>query len=80
MSAPGPARRLGALVLSVAVVTVAAWYALSKRGMLRIIAVTVAVLTPESTHRETRVVFLGGQLGRGRAPIAASAILLSRLR
>ncbi|HUQ43905.1 MAG TPA: molybdopterin-binding protein [Candidatus Limnocylindria bacterium] len=43
-------------------------------------SVTVAVLTPESTHRETRVVFLGGQLGRGRAAIAAAAILLSRLR
>jgi len=43
-------------------------------------AVTVAVVTPESTHRETRVVFLGGQLGRGRAAIAAAAILLSKLR
>jgi nicotinamide-nucleotide amidase len=43
-------------------------------------SVTVAVLTPESSHRETRVVFLGGQLGRGRAAIAAAAILLSRLR
>jgi hypothetical protein len=42
-------------------------------------AVTVAVVTPEETHRETRVVFLGGSLGRSRAAIAASAILLSRL-
>lgn len=43
-------------------------------------AVTVAVVTPEGTHRETRVVFLGGSLGRGRAATAASAILLSRVR
>jgi nicotinamide-nucleotide amidase len=42
-------------------------------------AVTVAVITPESSHRETRVVFLGGSLGRSRAAIAAAAILLSRL-
>jgi nicotinamide-nucleotide amidase len=43
-------------------------------------AVTVAVVTPDEAHRETRVVFLGGSLGRSRAAIAASAILLSRLR
>jgi hypothetical protein len=43
-------------------------------------AVTVAVVTPDSTHRETRVVFLGGTLGRGRAAIATAAILLGRLR
>jgi nicotinamide-nucleotide amidase len=43
-------------------------------------AVTVAVVTPEATHRETRVVFLGGSLGRGRAAIATAAILLARLR
>lgn len=43
-------------------------------------AVTVAVVTPDGTHRETRVVFLGGSLGRGRAAIAAAAILLPRLR
>ena len=43
-------------------------------------AVTVAVVTPEATHRETRVVFLGGALGRGRAAVAAAAILLARLR
>jgi nicotinamide-nucleotide amidase len=43
-------------------------------------AVTVAVVTPEATHRETRVVFLGGSLGRNRAAIAAAAILLSRIR
>jgi nicotinamide-nucleotide amidase len=43
-------------------------------------AVTVAVVMPESTHRETRVVFLGGSLGRSRAAIAAAAILLDRLR
>jgi nicotinamide-nucleotide amidase len=43
-------------------------------------AVTVAVVTPAGSHRETRVVFLGGALGRGRAAIAAAAILLARLR
>jgi nicotinamide-nucleotide amidase len=43
-------------------------------------AVTVAVVTPGGTHRETRVVFLGGPLGRGRAAIATAAILLRRLR
>ena len=43
-------------------------------------AVTVAVVTPEGSHRETRVVFLAGSLGRGRAANAAAAILLGRLR
>jgi nicotinamide-nucleotide amidase len=42
-------------------------------------AVTVAVVTPDGEHRETRVVFLGGSLGRGRAANAAAAILLGRL-
>lgn len=43
-------------------------------------AVTVAVVTPEGSHRETRVVFLAGPLGRGRAAIATAAILLRHLR
>jgi nicotinamide-nucleotide amidase len=43
-------------------------------------AVTVAVVTPGGTHRETRIVFLGGPLGRGRAAIATAAVLLRRLR
>lgn len=43
-------------------------------------AITVAVATPDGVHRETRVVFLGGSLGRSRAAIATAAILLSRLR
>ena len=43
-------------------------------------AVTVAVVTPDGEHRETRVVFLAGSLGRGRAATAAAAILLGRLR
>jgi nicotinamide-nucleotide amidase len=43
-------------------------------------AVTVAIATPDGTHRETRVVFLGGPLGRGRAAIATAAILLRYLR
>ncbi len=44
------------------------------------LAVTVAISTPESDHREHRLVFLDGSLGRSRAAIAASAILLARLR
>ena len=43
-------------------------------------AVTAAVVSPAGVHRESRVVFLGGQLGRGRAAIATAAILLRRLR
>lgn len=43
-------------------------------------AVTVAVITPDGSHRETRVVFLAGSLGRGRAANAAAAVLLARLR
>ncbi len=43
-------------------------------------AVTVAVVTPDGSHRETRVVFLGGPLGRGRAAITTAAILLKHLR
>lgn len=43
-------------------------------------AVTVAVVTPDGSHRETRVVFLGGALGRSRAAVATAAILASRLR
>jgi nicotinamide-nucleotide amidase len=43
-------------------------------------AVTVAIVTPGGEHRETRVVFLAGSLGRGRAANAAAAILLGRLR
>jgi nicotinamide-nucleotide amidase len=43
-------------------------------------AVTVAVVTPDEGHRETRVVFLGGSMGRSRAAVAAAAILAARLR
>jgi len=43
-------------------------------------AVTVAVVTPLRSHRETRVVFLAGPLGRGRAAIATAAITLRQLR
>ena len=43
-------------------------------------AATVAVRTPESSHRETRVVFLGGAQGRARAAVAGAAILAGRLR
>ena len=43
-------------------------------------AVTVAIATPAGTHRETRVVFLAGPLGRGRAAIATAAIVLRHVR
>jgi nicotinamide-nucleotide amidase len=43
-------------------------------------AVSVAVVHPGGEHKETRVVFLGGAQGRGRAAIAAASILLARLR
>jgi nicotinamide-nucleotide amidase len=43
-------------------------------------AVTVAVVMPGASHRETRVVFLGGSMGRSRAAVATAAILASRLR
>jgi nicotinamide-nucleotide amidase len=43
-------------------------------------AVTVAVVTPDGPHRETRVVFLDGAQGRSRAAIAAAAIVVARLR
>ncbi|HXG25441.1 MAG TPA: molybdopterin-binding protein [Candidatus Binatia bacterium] len=43
-------------------------------------ATTVVVVTPTDSHRETRVVFLDGSLGRARAAVAAAAIVLSRLR
>jgi nicotinamide-nucleotide amidase len=43
-------------------------------------AVTVAVVTPEGVHRETRVVFLGGAMGRSRAATATASVLLARLR
>jgi competence/damage-inducible protein CinA-like protein len=43
-------------------------------------AVTVAIASPMGVHRETRVVFLGGPLGRGRAAVASAAIVLRQLR
>ena len=43
-------------------------------------AVTVAIATPEGAHRETRVAFLDGALGRGRAAFSTAAILANRLR
>ena len=41
---------------------------------------SVAVVDPTGTHRERRVVFLDGALGRSRVALAAAAILLERLR
>jgi nicotinamide-nucleotide amidase len=43
-------------------------------------AVSVVVVLPEETHRETRVAFLGGANGRLRAALAAASILLDQLR
>jgi nicotinamide-nucleotide amidase len=42
-------------------------------------AVTVTVDGPLGTRRETRVVFTSGPIGRGRAAIAAAAVLLAYL-
>lgn len=41
---------------------------------------SVALVNPNGTHRERRVVFLDGPMGRSRVAIAAAAILLDRLR
>lgn len=41
---------------------------------------SVAVVDPAGTHRERRVVFLGGPQGRSRVATAAASILLARLR
>jgi nicotinamide-nucleotide amidase len=43
-------------------------------------AVSVAVVLPDRVHRERRIVFLAGPMGRSRAGLAAAAILLSELR
>lgn len=43
------------------------------------IAVTVAVETPDVTHRETRTTFTGGAMGRSRAALAAAAVLFAAL-
>lgn len=42
-------------------------------------AVVAVALDGEPTHRETRLVFLGGQQGRERAALAACAVLYRRL-
>jgi nicotinamide-nucleotide amidase len=44
------------------------------------LAVDIAVLTPAGSHRERRIAFLQGPLGRHRAGLAAAAVLLGRLR
>jgi nicotinamide-nucleotide amidase len=64
-------RELGACDVGLAVEAVA------RGGDL---AANVAVSMAEGSHRELRVVFLDGPLGRSRAAIAAASILLSRLR
>ena len=43
-------------------------------------AVSVVVVAPTGTHRESRLAFLGGEQGRHRAALAAADILLRRLR
>lgn len=44
------------------------------------LAATVAISTPDGDHREQRLVFLDGPLGRSRAAIAGASTLLARLR
>lgn len=43
-------------------------------------AVSVAVVDPAGEHRERRLAFLGGDMGRGRAAITAASVLLARIR
>ena len=43
-------------------------------------AVSVAVVTPRSEHRETRRAFLGGSHGRTRAALTAASVLFTVLR
>jgi nicotinamide-nucleotide amidase len=43
-------------------------------------AVTVAIVTPDRTHTERRLAFLGGAQGRARAALTAAAVLLADLR
>jgi nicotinamide-nucleotide amidase len=44
------------------------------------LAASVAIVDPDGGHRERRIVFLDGPLGRSRVAVAAAAILLTRLR
>jgi hypothetical protein len=44
------------------------------------LAASVAIVDPDGDHRERRIVFLNGPLGRSRVAVAAAAILLARLR
>ncbi len=43
-------------------------------------AVSIAVVTPNGTHRERRIAFLGGPQGRHRAALTGAEVLLRRLR
>ena len=43
-------------------------------------AVSIAISTPTAERRVRRVVFLGGQMGRSRAALAAAAVLFETLR
>lgn len=43
-------------------------------------AVSIAVVDPAGEHRERRLAFLGGDMGRGRAALTAAAVLLARIR
>jgi nicotinamide-nucleotide amidase len=43
-------------------------------------SVSVAVVTPQGRHRERRLVFLDGTLGRTRAALATAAVVLEVLR
>jgi nicotinamide-nucleotide amidase len=54
--------------------------AASARPRGRDTAVSVVVVTPATTHRERRVAFLGGSLGRQRAALAAADVILTTLR
>ena len=42
-------------------------------------AVSIGVVSPAGEHRERRLAFLGGSLGRTRAALLAAAVLLAAL-
>ncbi|HEU0236346.1 MAG TPA: molybdopterin-binding protein [Candidatus Limnocylindrales bacterium] len=54
--------------------------AMSARPRGRDTAVSVVVVMPAASHRERRVAFLGGNLGRQRAALAAADVILTTLR
>jgi len=55
-------------------------FAVEARSRGQDMLASVAIVDPAGTHRERRVVFLGGGQGRSRVATAAASMLLARLR